>query len=431
MKRKPGHANVEEHPKGSGLYRVRIRSGKSFKMLASKLTKAKAVALADGQVYVRVAREAREGITLEQFGHGFFDRRRLAGVRGYKKEIGRWGKHIAGAPIGKLAIASIDRSDIVGWRDDLAGSYKSKQKLLSLLQLALDEAVERMLKTDNPARTVKIHKAGAASSKDGLEGILSPDEQRRLVAAVPARERPLVVFALCTGLRQAEQWWLHWEDVAGGSVIVRRSAGGLPPKSGKPREVPLLAPAAAVLAQLRGAETEGLIFVGARGGRRVEGRQPPLWPKWVKAAGIDRHVRWHDLRHTCATSLLAGWWGRKWTLDEVCKLLGHSSIAVTERYARKLNETLKNAVAGTDMPLFPSGNDEAKNMSKPSLEADTGGALLKQLPESERQHLLSGFVDSSGNTLGTGYAGWFGPKKPPATPADFGFLQADLGGAAR
>lgn len=396
MKRPPGHASVEEHPKGSGLYRVRIRAGKSFKTLASKLTKAHAYALADAQAHVRATEQVREGITLEQFGVGFMARRELAGLRAVKKDRWRWAKHIDAAPIGKLAVSTIDRRDVVEWRDALDGvGYLSKRRLLNLLQVAFDEAVERELTKANPAREVKIHKAGAASSKDGLEGILTPDEQRRLVAAVPARERPLVVFALCTGLRQAEQWWLHWEDVGEGSIIVRRSAGGLPPKSGKPREVPLLPPALAALAGLRGDRAEGLIFTGARGGRRVEGRQPLSWASWVKAAGIDRHVRWHDLRHTCATSLLAGWWGRKWTLDEVCKLLGHSSISVTERYARKLNETLKNAVNRTPMALFPGGNTPEANLMKSLSDVPIVGALLRHSPK-ELNPAVFTVVDEAG-----------------------------------
>jgi hypothetical protein len=33
---------------------------------------------------------------------------------------------------------------------------------------------------------------------------------------------------------------------------------------------------------------------------------------------IARTVRWHDLRHTCASSLVAGGWGPRWSLEEPC-----------------------------------------------------------------------------------------------------------------
>ncbi len=58
-----------------------------------------------------------------------------------------------------------------------------------------------------------------------------------------------------------------------------------------------------------------------------------------KRAGI-KNLRFHDLRHTSATRLvLAG-------VDQatVSKLLGHSSIQMTMRYAHPTPEALKNAV---------------------------------------------------------------------------------------
>jgi hypothetical protein len=122
----------------------------------------------------------------------------------------------------------------------------------------------------------------------------------------------------------------------------------------------LLPPAIAALASLpRRGEW---VFPGRGGERRSHGTPPKQWHAWLRSAGITRRVRWHDLRHTCATSLLAGWWGRKWTLDEVCRFLGHSGIQVTERYARKLAETQRFAVDNTPGFVFPLGNLGAPKM---------------------------------------------------------------------
>jgi Phage integrase family len=71
-----------------------------------------------------------------------------------------------------------------------------------------------------------------------------------------------------------------------------------------------------------------------------------------KAAGIDRHVRWHDLRHTFASSLVAGvWGGDAWRLDEVRDLLGHSSVTVTEQYAHLAPSALAKSAAATDAAM--------------------------------------------------------------------------------
>ncbi len=65
------------------------------------------------------------------------------------------------------------------------------------------------------------------------------------------------------------------------------------------------------------------------------------------ALGAEREVWWHLLRHTCATALLCGWWGKKWSLEEVGKLLGHSSTRTTEMYAHLLDSALVQLAAET------------------------------------------------------------------------------------
>jgi integrase len=350
-------ASVEEHPKGSGRYRVRARVGGKLRSLGAGLPEAEARELARAYEQVRYEREMRDGITLAQFGAGFLDRRERAGVRAIRTDRSSWSKNVASSALGALPVSTLVRRDVRDWLDGLGHlAHRTRQRVLNLLRVALDEAVERELLATNPARDVRVHRASAARATDDLDGILTPAEQQALVAAVPERDRALVVFALCTGLRQAEQWWLRWEDLLTDRVVVRRSAGGRPPKSGKPREVPLLPAAAAALAALP--RRSPWVFPMLRGARQQEGKPPRHWASWVTAAGIDRHVRWHDLRHTCATSLLAGWWGRKWTLDEVCSLLGHSSVKVTERYARKLDSTLRDVTAATSGPVFPNGEHQ-------------------------------------------------------------------------
>lgn len=54
-------------------------------------------------------------------------------------------------------------------------------------------------------------------------------------------------------------------------------------------------------------------------------------------AGLPETVTYHNLRHTCCAGLLRGYAilgvTRRWTLDEVCDFIGHSSRQVTEIYA--------------------------------------------------------------------------------------------------
>lgn len=360
MRRAPGHANVEEHPKGSGRFRVRARVDGKLRTVLSGVSEAEATEAAGAYAHLRDAEVLREGLTLTQFGSGFLDRRERKGLEAIESDRDRWSLYVDRDPIGALPVATLRRRDILDWLDRRSKlGHQTQKNALNLLRVALQEAVDRELLESNPARDVKVHKASARTEADPLEGILWPEEQTALLTVVPELERPAVAFALFSGLRQGSQWWLKAADCHGDNVFVRKH------KNGRPRTLHLLEPAQeALAASLVGKRAKLWAFPAPRGGRRAKGKlpgKPPTktepgdWQRWLKAAGIDRHVRWHDLRHTCATSLLAGWWGRKWTLDEVCKLLGHSSITVTERYARKLNETQRLAVAATPVFTFPVG----------------------------------------------------------------------------
>lgn len=397
-RRRSGHATVEEHPKGSGRYRVRARVDGKLATIASGLPEGEAADVADAFASERSDATLRQGLTLTAFGAGFLGRRERAGIRGIDQDRARWKLYVDGDPIGSLPVSTIGRRDIVEWLDRRTGlAHQTRKNALNLLRVGLAEAVDRELLPANPTRDVRVHRAGSATPTDWLDGVLTPDEQQKLIAAVPDHERALVVFALCTGLRQSEQWWLKWEDAGEGSIVVRRSGKrGKAAKNGRPREVFLLPPAVAALAT-RPRRNEWA-FPGARGSRRGHGKAPHFWKKWVRDAGITRRVRWHDLRHTCATALLAGWWGRKWSLDEVCKFMGHSSIQVTERYARKLAETQRLAVAATPGFLFPNGNlVEAKMLNS----HETNNGFVNRRSRVQISKAAPQLRGVTGNALGT------------------------------
>ncbi|HEU4619520.1 MAG TPA: tyrosine-type recombinase/integrase [Gammaproteobacteria bacterium] len=364
-------ANVEEHPKGSGRFRVRARIGGSLKTIVAGVPRSEAEAAVLAYETTRDERALRDGITLAQFGHAFFERRARRGVRGVKKERDRWSLMVARDPIGTLAIRTLLRSDVLDWLDRWAArGRQTRRNALNLVRAALDEALDRGLCEHNVARDVKIGRAGRADETEELGGVLELHEQAALLAAIPpGLDREAVAFALYGGLRQGSQWALRREDCRGDTVLLRRH------KSGRARVLHLLPPARDALARSLELATElgsDFAFPAPGGGQRSAGHKPYRWsdrrakdgtllPGWLTLAGITRRVRWHDLRHTCATSLLAGWWGdppRKWTLDEVCSYMQHSSVKVTERYARKLAETTLGAVTATK---FPGGNSGGQN----------------------------------------------------------------------
>ena len=82
------------------------------------------------------------------------------------------------------------------------------------------------------------------------------------------------------------------------------------------------------------------VRVGRKGGTH---RYVDRLKEVLRQVGITRNVRWHDMRHTCASSLIRGDWGDAWTAPEVKEMLNHSSLAMTDRYAHLGETALKRA----------------------------------------------------------------------------------------
>jgi integrase len=77
--------------------------------------------------------------------------------------------------------------------------------------------------TYNPVTAVKLYQEHYARNR-----CLSPEEEGRLLEALPARLRPLVTVALNTGMRRGELQALRWSDVdfATGTLHIRRDKAG-------------------------------------------------------------------------------------------------------------------------------------------------------------------------------------------------------------
>lgn len=196
---------------------------------------------------------------------------------------------------------------------------------------------------------------------------LDQEQARTLLEALRGnRLEALYAVALALGLRKGEALGLKWGDVdlVEGTITVRRAvyrAGGklqlMDVKTKKSRRtvaLPLVATRALQLHRKR-QDTErdtaanlwhddGLVFTTAFG--------TPLEPRNInrhfagvlKAAGLP-HQRFHDLRHACASLLLA----QGLDLKVVQEVLGHSSITITaDLYAHVLMGLKRKAASSMD-----------------------------------------------------------------------------------
>lgn len=183
--------------------------------------------------------------------------------------------------------------------------------------------------TSNPARAVATPKADKPLPK-----ALGLDEAAAVVE-IPddARDRALLELLYATGLRVSELVGLSLADVDLASRQVRTVGKGR-----KERVVPFGHKAEEALRRYlpeRAARRHGRlfrdkepVFVNARGTRLTDRSVRRILARALADAEVDRHASPHSLRHSFATHLLAA--GAD--LRAIQELLGHSSLATTQKY---------------------------------------------------------------------------------------------------
>lgn len=244
-------------------------------------------------------------------------------------------------------------------------SAQTVKLTFSLLRRVLAEAVAQEVITLNPATGLRMPREQESHVERWT--YLTQEEIRRLLDCedIPRESRLLFAVAIFTGMRAGELWGLRWCDIdleaSPARCVVRRSMEG-PTKSGTIRAFPLVPRAEAALRELRGLRVVSeLVFPNPQGAMFAKGYDGG-WATLRKRAGITRRVRFHDLRHTCASHLLMGTWGPAWQLADVRDFLGHSSVAVTERYAHlsqgRLDGLARGQIEAAD--LGPKRDQEAQ-----------------------------------------------------------------------
>lgn len=245
--------------------------------------------------------------------------------------------------LGHVPVSAITTKDVEALYEDLKTRHVGEgdnarplavatvNRYMKLLHAVLRFGVRRGLLLTNPAASVELARENNARNR-----CLSADEEARLMKALPVWMRPLVVVAIHTGMRRGELLGLRWEDVdlSSGQLRIRRD------KAGDGRWVVLNSDAVDAFKAAKAAPVLGPLVFCTPEGHSLTTNFKRYWHPAVKAAGLTA-FRFHDLRHTFASRLVA----RGVSSYIVQHAGGWRTASMMQRYAHLDPATIRAAVS--------------------------------------------------------------------------------------
>jgi integrase len=283
----------------------------------------------------------------------FMAERYMPFVKGYKKS---WDcddsllrNHLLPA-LGKKHLDEISKHDVISFHHGMrAKGYAvgTCNRGLILLRYAMNLALKWEIPgiTKNPTKDAALFE-----NHNKKERFLSNQEAQRLYEAVKKSDNPMLQYIvpmlILTGARKREVLDAKWEDFD----LIRRQWRIPTTKSGRPRHVPLSEGVLQLLDSIPQGKGCDPVFANPKT-KKAYNSIFFSWNRARKSVGLG-DVRMHDLRHSFASFLVNA--GR--SLYEVQKILGHTQIKTTQRYAHLSQDTLLEAanVVFKAVPLLMS-----------------------------------------------------------------------------
>ena len=247
-------------------------------------------------------------------------------------------KHILPA-LGGKAVGEVGRGDVAELHHRLRETPSTANTAAMVLSKMhrLAETWELVPPGRNPCRSLRHYR------KCPRERFLTPEEYRRLgrsLREAEARTAPwpqavaAIRLLLLTGCRKSEILTLRWDDVdrVNGELRLREAKSG-------PRMVPLTPPLMKVLDGIPRSDGTPWVIPGRKPGTHLSDLKH-YWRTITVGARLT-DVRIHDCRHSYASRALA----LGHSLSVIGRLLGHSKVTTTARYAHLLRDA-ERAAAG-------------------------------------------------------------------------------------
>jgi len=266
--------------------------------------------------------------------------------RSFKSNTGILLRHFEGKTLQEITPRAVEDFVALRLKSGVSGATVNRQR--ACLSKIFNWAIGRdYFGGDNPVRRVP-----RLPESPGRVRFLSPDEAAELVSRAPKHLKPVIVCALHTGGRRREVLMLRWDDVDLDRGVLYFDQTNT--KNAKQREVPVSPALDAVLRERRkvraiGGDARDFLFT--RHGKHLKDVHGGFEAARERA-GLGHDVTFHTLRHTFASwYMLNG--GDLYRLQ---KYLGHSTIALTQRYAHLSPEHLRAGVRFIGPPAEGRGH---------------------------------------------------------------------------
>ena len=257
-----------------------------------------------------------------------------------------------------LLINDLTRAEIEQFQNNLLKSGlmpKTVTKIMGVLKSIFNYACKMEYLVRSPAFGLTTIR-----SKQGRIEFLTETEVRQLLNHCRFSEiYPIVLIALNSGMRIGEILGMHWDQLYwdNGSIEVCRTMDRegvkMTTKTGLVRSVPMNDTIQVELKKLFMKQSNpNFVFVRPNGlpynsDHFCQRYFKPL----LKSANI-RSIRFHDLRHTFASHFIM----KGGSIFNLQKILGHTSINMTMKYAHLSNDYLKSAVQIIQFGAMPASS---------------------------------------------------------------------------
>lgn len=221
----------------------------------------------------------------------------------------------------------VKRADIVSFGEAKRkeSSASRANRYLALIRSIMNRAV-RVWEWLDKAPTVTLYKEPKRRIR-----YLTPDQIQRLMQELPAHQKPVVAFALLTGLRKSNILHLRWSQVDMANRTI--SISGNEMKNGNEHTVPLSYAALQIVISQIGKNQE---YVFTYKGRPMQNINTRAFRNALTRAGISDY-RFHDNRHTWASTLVQN----GTSLYELQEMGAWQSAEMVKRYAHLAPGKLK------------------------------------------------------------------------------------------